>query len=88
MIGKQQQNQILKYLVIHETMTTIEARALGIMSPAPRIMELRRDKWPIGMSWYKQVDHAGVEHKQGQYYLPTEKLSPEQKKIAQAIFAD
>ena len=84
-----QAEQILKYLLIHETMTTVESREhLGIMHPGGRISELREAEWPIKTNRYKQTDAAGVVHDAAQYYLPPEILSPEQKKIAQAILAD
>ena len=89
MIGKQQRSQILKYLLKHETMTTVESREhLGIMHPAGRVKELKKAEWPIKTNWYKQEDAAGVMHHAGQYYLPSEKLTLKQKQIAQAILAD
>ncbi|MCW9733159.1 helix-turn-helix domain-containing protein [Avibacterium sp. 20-15] len=43
--------------------STLEFRAMGICSPAPRIMELRAKGYDISTSTQDELDHAGVKHK-------------------------
>lgn len=86
--GAAQRQQILEHLLTYETLTTIEARNMGIMSPAPRVLELRAAGWPIGTNEYDQEDHAGVMHKQGQHYLQKELLTPEQREIQRNVRQD
>ncbi|WP_336368692.1 helix-turn-helix domain-containing protein [Avibacterium paragallinarum] len=43
--------------------STLEFRAMGICSPAPRIMELRAKGHNISTSKQDEIDHAGVKHK-------------------------
>lgn len=43
--------------------STLEFRAMGICSPAPRIMELRAKGCDISTSKQNEIDHAGVKHK-------------------------
>ncbi|MGY6773439.1 helix-turn-helix domain-containing protein [Gallibacterium sp. ZY190522] len=43
--------------------STLEFRAMGICSPAPRIMELRSKGYDISTTTRDEVDHAGVKHK-------------------------
>ncbi|RZN59108.1 helix-turn-helix domain-containing protein [Avibacterium paragallinarum] len=43
--------------------STLEFRAMGICSPAPRIMELRAKGYDISTSKQDEIDHAGVKHK-------------------------
>lgn len=42
--------------------STLEFRAMGICSPAPRIMELRAQGYDISTSKKNEIDHAGVKH--------------------------
>ena len=54
-------------------LTTIQARdELGVMSPAPRVMELRRQGHNIITLWTETVDRTGTKHREGQYVLLTE----------------
>ena len=54
-------------------LTTIQARdELGVMSPAPRVMELRRQGHNIITLWTETVDRTGTKHREGQYILLTE----------------
>jgi hypothetical protein len=49
-------------------LSTTEARQkLGIMSPASRILELRRLGFDISLLWSNQVDANGVPHRAGEY---------------------
>lgn len=43
--------------------STLEFRAMGICSPAPRIMELKAKGYDISTSTRDEVDHAGVMHR-------------------------
>ncbi|WP_230587153.1 helix-turn-helix domain-containing protein [Gallibacterium anatis] len=43
--------------------STLEFRAMGICSPAPRIMELRTQGYDISTSKRYEIDHVGVNHK-------------------------
>lgn len=53
--------------------TTIQARdELGVMSPAPRVMELRRQGHNIITLRTETVDRTGTKHREGQYVLLTE----------------
>lgn len=45
------------------SLSTLEARQMGICSPAPRIMELRKKGYDISTTTRDEVDHAGVIHK-------------------------
>lgn len=54
-------------------LTTIQARdELGVMSPAPRVMELRRQGHNIITLRTETVDRTGTKHREGQYVLLTE----------------
>tara|TARA_B110000208_G_scaffold27214_1_gene35612 strand:- start:967 stop:1242 length:276 start_codon:yes stop_codon:yes gene_type:complete len=54
-------------------LTTIQARdELGVMSPAPRVMELRRQGHNIITLRTETVDRTGTKHREGQYILLTE----------------
>lgn len=43
--------------------STLEFRAMGICSPAPRIKELRKLGYDISTTTRTETDHAGVIHK-------------------------
>ncbi|MFZ7224638.1 helix-turn-helix domain-containing protein [Avibacterium avium] len=43
--------------------STLEFRAMGICSPAPRIMELRAKGYDISTTKQDEIDHAGVKHR-------------------------
>jgi hypothetical protein len=55
-------------------LTTMQARnELGIMSPAARILELRREH-NISLEWIEELDANGIAHKMGVYiYLGLKK---------------
>lgn len=55
------------------SISTSQARdELAIMSPAPRIMELRRRGWDIRTDRVWIADSLGVPHLQAQYVLVSE----------------
>lgn len=75
-----QRGRLLQYLQLHGSITTLQARQiLAVMSPAPRIKELRELGYSITTNWVKDTDSAGVEHRQGLYVLcVTEKEDAQQ----------
>lgn len=75
-----QRGRLLQYLQQYGSITTLQARQiLAVMSPAPRIKELRESGYSIKTNWVKDTDSAGVEHRQGLYVLcVAEKKSAQQ----------
>ena len=57
-----QRTFILTYLREHGSATTIDFRNIGIMAPAPRILELRKRGYDIPAILETVIDHAGVKH--------------------------
>lgn len=67
-----QRQLILEYLREHHRLTTLEARnKLGIMSPAPRVFELRKAGENIVTHYEWQTDAAGGQRWAGVYVLMT-----------------
>jgi len=64
-----QMEAILRVLEAKGRMTTLDARANGIMHPAMRVCELRRKGYDIETNWQNQTDSAGVTHRVGVYVL-------------------
>ena len=64
-----QRNRILDWFSnIKPRLNTIEARdQLAIMSPASRILELRRKGYRITLHWIDEIDPLGVKHRIAQY---------------------
>ncbi|KZY61353.1 MULTISPECIES: helix-turn-helix domain-containing protein [unclassified Oleiphilus] len=57
----------------NEGVTTIYAREqLDIMSPAPRIMELREMDWDIRTVWTTEENSRGYKHRNARYVLVNE----------------
>lgn len=48
---------------------TAELRDMNILSPNPRILELRRMGFEIETEWGQMVDSAGTPHRIGVYHL-------------------
>jgi uncharacterized protein (DUF2126 family) len=71
---------LLEHLKKHGSITTLQARqVLGVMSPAPRIKELRVDGYSIITIRVIDIDSAGIKHRQGLYILcVTKKESAQQ----------
>ena len=59
-------------LLQHRPYSTLELRALGICSPAPRIKELRDSGHTIVTHRRQETDSAGVKHRIGVYALLSE----------------
>ena len=57
------QRAMIKACLRQRPYSTLEFRALGICSPAPRIKELRKFGYEISTGTRTETDHAGVIHK-------------------------
>jgi len=66
---KAQRHKIMQHIRKHGNMTTVDARNMGIMHPAARIMELRKQGLNIATNMMEQVDSAGEKHCAGVYTL-------------------
>lgn len=62
-----QRARILKTFAIKPRLSTFELRDMGIMHPAGRVMELRRQGYRIELHWIYEPDANGVDHRLGQY---------------------
>jgi len=66
---KEQQKFILAFIGSYRRITTLEARKHGCMSPASRILELKKQGFNIVGSWVKETDDAGILHRIRVYTL-------------------
>jgi len=65
-----QRDRIMQALRLYGSVTTIEMRKhLDVMSPAPRILELRHTGKPIVTKWVRQATDSGKIHRVGLYVL-------------------
>lgn len=63
-----QRQRLLKHFKEVGCITTVESREqLGIMSPAPRVQELRALGYDITLLWVNQIDCTGQPHRAGLY---------------------
>ncbi len=60
---------ILKHLQNEGALTTLKGRKMGIMSPAARVLELRKRGYKIITHWTTTIDGAGRKHRQAKYVL-------------------
>lgn len=68
--ARSQRDRIMEGLKAHGALATIDMRRdLDVMSPAPRILELRRDGQPIQTEWVTQATDSGKLHRVGLYVL-------------------
>lgn len=68
--SKTQRIKVLNYLREHKRASTLELRRdLGVMSPAPRVQELREMGFNIVTHYRWQNDEQGRPHRQGVYVL-------------------
>jgi len=67
--SSEQRAFILAYIRLHGRITTLEARKHGIMSPASRILELKKIGYNIVGQWVKETDEAGILHRVKVYTL-------------------
>jgi len=58
-----QRNKLLRYIRDHGSINTFQAREIGCMSPAPRVMELRAQGFNIVANYMTIEDKDGVKHK-------------------------
>jgi len=66
---------ILAYARLHGRITTLEARKHGIMSPASRILELKKLGSNIVGQWVKETDEANILHRVRVYTLDGDKYA-------------
>lgn len=68
--AQNQRDRIMEGLNNHGALTTIEMRRhLDVMSPASRILELKKAGEPIEMKWVNQATDCGKMHRVGLYVL-------------------
>lgn len=73
-----QRKRLLDYLRKKGAATTIKIRKeLNIISPAPRIFELRAQGYPIETHWLNDSTTEGYQHRVANYILPGDKHSEE-----------
>lgn len=63
-----QRHRILEHLK-HDSLTTLEARSLGIMHPGMRVCELRKQGHEITTEWATEYCAGGVLHRVARYIL-------------------
>lgn len=65
-----QRKAIYQHLAKEGYLTTLYAREqLGIMSPAARVLELRKKGYSIATHWTTSQDMAGTKHREAKYVL-------------------
>jgi len=67
-----QRARLIDLLKIAPRTTTELRNQHSIMSPAPRVLELRKQGYNIVLEWVVQYDTAGVKHRAGRYRLIVE----------------
>lgn len=72
-----QRARILKHFETCQKLSTIQARnKYGVLSPAPRMMELKKIGHIIETHWIKEPDANGVLHRVGLYvYLGKQEMT-------------
>lgn len=69
-----QRLKLLDWLFEKGSITTSDARdCLDIMSPAPRIMELRKASYQIVTIWDSWISEHGIKHRIARYVLTQKK---------------
>jgi len=63
-----QRRRILEHLQ-HDTLTTLQARSMGIMHPGMRVCELRQQGHQITTEWANEYCTGGVRHRVARYRL-------------------
>lgn len=72
--AKNQRDRIMEGLKTHRALTTIDMRRyLDVMSPASRILELKRAGESIEKKWVNQATDCGKIHRVGLYVLEVAK---------------
>lgn len=68
--ARNQRIKLTNWLIKHGSITTAQARDyLDVMSPAARIMELRREGVEITLVWDDWTSEHGIKHRIGRYVL-------------------
>jgi hypothetical protein len=49
--------------------STLQARSLGLMSPASRVLDLKRAGWEVSTTMASVIDSGGSPHRSGVYSL-------------------
>jgi len=63
-----QRNKLLRYIRDHGSINTFQAREIGCMSPAPRVIELREQGCNIVANYMTIEDKDGIKHKRVAVY--------------------
>jgi hypothetical protein len=73
-----QRARLLAAFKQRESITTLQARReLDVLHPAARVMELRRDGYPIVTAWTFDITSEGHTHRVARYQLTGEKAQRE-----------
>lgn len=72
-----QRARILKAFEVNSKLSTFAFRKMGIISPAPRIGELREQHHEIDTQWTNEPDENGVIHRIGLYVYHGKKFDQE-----------
>lgn len=72
-----QRSRILKAFETNPKLSTFAFRKMGIVSPAPRIGELREQHYEIDTQWINEPDENGVIHRIGLYVYHGKKFDQE-----------
>lgn len=70
-------SRILKAFEVNPKLSTFAFRKMGIVSPAPRIGELREQHHEIDTHWTNEPDENGVIHRIGLYVYHGKKCDRE-----------
>jgi hypothetical protein len=66
--ASEQRQALLKYVGKHGRFTTLNARSIGVMHPASRVQELRKQGYNFVTNRIDETDGAGVLHKRVAVY--------------------
>lgn len=72
-----QRARILKAFEANPKLSTFAFRKMGIVSPAPRIGELREQHYEIDTQWTNEPDENGIIHRIGLYVYHGKKCDQE-----------
>lgn len=72
-----QRSRILKAFEVNPKLSTFAFRKMGIVSPAPRIGELREQHHEIVTDWTNEPDENGINHRIGLYVYHGKKCNQE-----------
>jgi hypothetical protein len=73
-----QRNAIMNHFHEYGVLRTLYAREeMGIMSPAARVLELRKQGHNIVTHWTITIDKAGTKHREAKYVLFSDTIKKE-----------